>query len=70
MAALVALVAGIAVFGFRRDTNRVARRDLGFSKTLLPLLFFGVFIAGFVMPFIPESLVVSLVGENSLPATR
>ncbi len=67
IAALVVLVAGIAIFGFRREMATAWLAETwGFSKMLLPLLFIGVFIAGFVMPFIPESLVVSLVGENSI----
>ncbi len=36
------------------------------SKTLLPLLFIGVFIAGFVMPFLPKELIEKLVGSNSI----
>lgn len=67
MLALVLVVVGIAVFGLQRETVRQWLEETWtFSKTLLPLLFAGVFIAGFVMPFIPEELVISLVGENSL----
>jgi len=36
-----------------------------FSKTILPLLFIGVFIAGFIMPLLPETLITSLVGQNT-----
>lgn len=67
MAALVAVVAGIAILWLHRQTARQWLEETwGFTKTLLPLLFIGVFIAGFVMVFIPDSLVISLVGENSL----
>ncbi len=67
MLALVAVVAGIAIFGLHRETVRQWLEETWvFTKTLLPLLFIGVFIAGFVMPFIPDRLVISLVGENSL----
>jgi uncharacterized protein len=67
MLGLVALVAGIAVFGLKRETTREWLSETwGFSKTLLPLLFIGVFVAGFVMPFIPDELVVSLVGQNTI----
>jgi len=67
MGALVALVAGIAIFALHRETAKQWLTETwGFTKMLLPLLFIGVFIAGFVMVFIPDSLVVSLVGENSL----
>jgi len=33
---------------------------------LLPLLFIGVFIAGFIMPLLPETLIQSLVGQNTV----
>ena len=68
MLSLVAIVAGIAIFALHRETTRQWLIETwGFTKTLLPLLFIGVFVAGFVMVFIPDSLVVSLVGQNSLP---
>jgi uncharacterized protein len=37
-----------------------------FSKTILPLLFIGVFVAGFIMPLLPESLITDLVGKNTI----
>jgi len=37
-----------------------------FSKTILPLLFAGVFVAGFIMPLLPETIITTLVGENTL----
>ena len=67
MAALVLLVVGLAGLGMRREAAGTwLAESWGFAKMLLPLLFVGVFIAGFVMPFIPDELVVSLVGENSI----
>lgn len=38
----------------------------GFSKTILPLLFVGVFVAGFIMPLLPEAIIVNLVGQNTI----
>jgi uncharacterized membrane protein YraQ (UPF0718 family) len=38
------------------------------SKLLLPYLFAGVFIIGFITPLIPESFVVEWVGSNSIQA--
>ncbi len=67
MVALVLVVVGLAGFGMRREAaGKWLAESWGFTKMLLPLLFIGVFIAGFVMPFIPDELVVSLVGENSI----
>jgi uncharacterized membrane protein YraQ (UPF0718 family) len=37
-----------------------------FAKMILPLLFIGVFIAGFVMPLLPETMIQNLVGSNSI----
>ncbi len=37
-----------------------------FSKTILPLLFAGVFVAGFIMPLLPETLITNLVGQNTI----
>jgi uncharacterized membrane protein YraQ (UPF0718 family) len=37
-----------------------------FSKLLIPLLFGGVFIVGFIAALIPEKQVAALVGDNSL----
>lgn len=37
-----------------------------FSKTIIPLLFIGVFIAGFIMPLLPQEVIQSLVGHNTI----
>ncbi len=37
-----------------------------FTKQLMPLLFIGVFVAGFLMPLLPEELIISLVGQNTV----
>ena len=37
-----------------------------FAKLILPLLFVGVFVAGFIMPLLPEVLITNLVGKNSV----
>ncbi len=37
-----------------------------FSKLILPLLFAGVFIAGFIMPLLPEEIITNLVGNNTI----
>jgi hypothetical protein len=39
-----------------------------FAKLLVPLLFGGVFVVGFISALIPEQAVASLVGDNSLRA--
>ena len=50
--------------------NHIAKRWLeetwGFAKTILPLLFIGIFVAGFIMPLLPDEFVVAVVGENTV----
>ncbi len=67
MGPLVLVATLIPVFAFKKEANREWLRETwSFAKILLPLLFIGVFIAGFIMPFLPQSLIESLVGTNSL----
>jgi uncharacterized protein len=57
----------IAIWKFPKETNREWMRETwSFTKMLLPILFIGVFVAGFVMPFLPEELIQRIVGSNSL----
>ena len=59
-------VIGLVLWKFR---DHIAQKWLNetwtFSKMLLPLLFAGVFIAGFIMPLLPQSLIENLVGQNT-----
>ena len=67
MGIMAAGVVGLAVFKFTRDVrNQWLEETWNFSKLILPLLFIGVFIAGFIMPLLPESLITSIVGENTI----
>jgi len=67
MIGLALLAAGIAVFKFRRETARDWLKETwSFAKMLMPVLFIGVFVAGFIMPFLPAELIVRIVGKNSL----
>jgi len=57
----------LVVFKFHKETTKEWLQETwGFSKTLLPLLFIGVFVAGFIMPLLPETLIQNLVGKNNL----
>ncbi|MDD4878328.1 MAG: permease [Candidatus Nanoarchaeia archaeon] len=60
-------VVGLVLWKFR---DHIAFKWLeetwGFAKILLPLLFIGVFIAGFIMPLLPETLIQGLVGSNTI----
>lgn len=67
MALLVLIVAGIAVFKFKQETTKEWLKETWvFTKMLLPVLFIGVFIAGFIMPFLPQELIEKIVGSNSI----
>lgn len=67
MILLVLATAGIAIFKFKQETAKEWLKETwSFTKMLLPILFIGVFVAGFIMPFLPESLIVKLVGSDSI----
>lgn len=66
---LVLAVIVIAKTKFKSETvNNWLGETWNFTKMLLPLLFIGVFIAGFIDPFLPQELITKLVGSNSLLA--
>ena len=50
----------------RDEINQWMQATWDFTKLLVPLLYGGVFVVGFLTVFIPEALVASLVGDNSL----
>jgi uncharacterized membrane protein YraQ (UPF0718 family) len=50
----------------RDEINQWMQATWDFTKLLVPLLYGGVFLVGFFTVFIPEALVASLVGDNSL----
>jgi uncharacterized membrane protein YraQ (UPF0718 family) len=52
----------------RDEINDWLGQTWGFAKSIIPLLFGGVFVTGFVGALIPESWVASWVGGNSLVA--
>jgi uncharacterized protein len=67
MILIVISVVLISVFKFKKDLTKLwLNETFNFSKLILPLLFVGVFIAGFIMPLLPEELIISLVGNNTI----
>jgi len=57
----------LVVFKFQKQTSEEWLQETWtFSKMLIPLLFIGVFIAGFIMPLLPETLIQNLVGQNTV----
>ena len=62
-------VAVLVAWKFEKNiTIKWLEETWNFAKIILPLLFAGVFMAGFIMPLLPESLIQNLVGSNSLTA--
>jgi len=67
MILLALTTAGLAIFKFRQETTKEWLKETwSFTKMLLPILFIGVFIAGFIMPFLPQELIQKIVGSNSV----
>ena len=67
MILLALITAFIAIFKFRQETTKEWLKETwNFTKMLLPILFVGVFIAGFIMPFLPQNLIEKIVGANSV----
>jgi hypothetical protein len=56
----------IALLVFADWANPSMSETWGSSKSILPLLFGGVFVTGFVSALIPEQLVAGWAGGNSL----
>jgi len=50
----------------RAEAGEWMRNTWDFAKLLVPLLFGGVFVVGFIGALIPDAYVASLVGDNSL----
>ncbi len=67
MILLALTTAGIAIFKFHQETTKEWLKETwSFTKMLLPILFIGVFVAGFIMPFLPQELIEKVVGSNTI----
>ena len=67
MAAFASVTLILAVTKFERQQNIEWVGEVwNFTKLLTPYLFVGVFIAGFIDPYLPTELVESLVGKNNV----
>lgn len=67
MILLLIITVIIAIFKFQKETGKEWLKETwSFAKMLLPILFVGVFVAGFIMPFLPQSLIEKIVGSNTI----
>ncbi|MCX6695542.1 MAG: permease [Candidatus Altiarchaeota archaeon] len=66
--AFFALVTAVTVLiKFKAEERREWLSEVwSFTKLLTPYLFVGVFIAGFIGPYLPRELVEGLVGQNTV----
>lgn len=61
------LAALIAFFKFPKETNKEWLLETwSFVKSIVPYLFVGVFVAGFIMPILPQELIEASVGDNTI----
>lgn len=67
-ACLIAVLAMLAGWFGREELAEWMGNTWGFAKSIIPLLFAGVFITGFVGALLPEKQVGALVGGDSLRA--
>ncbi|MBU4069424.1 MAG: permease [Nanoarchaeota archaeon] len=57
----------LVIFKFQKETTKDWLFETWkFSNMLLPLLFIGVFVAGFILPLLPQNLIENLVGQNTI----
>lgn len=67
MGMFVLVTAVIALTRFERETSKEWLTETwNFSKLLIPYLFIGVFIAGFIMPLLPQEIIEGVVGSNTI----
>ena len=63
---LLAIIVMVSSWFSRDEISQWMEATWDFTKLLVPLLFGGVFVVGFLSVFIPEQQVAALVGDNSL----
>jgi uncharacterized membrane protein YraQ (UPF0718 family) len=65
---LLAVIGMVSSWFSRDELSQWMEASWDFAKLLVPLLFGGVFVVGFLSVFVPEQQVALLVGDNSLSA--
>ena len=63
---LLALILLVYLNFPREETKKWLEETWVLSKGILPLLFVGIFIAGFIIPILPPEIIKNLVGENTV----
>ncbi len=66
---IVILISLTAILGLKKNASKLwINESWDFIKSLAPILFFGIFIAGFITPLLPPEIISNLVGQNSVSA--
>ena len=69
MGFLALIAVAVILLKFKTQTRgKWLSETWSISKLLIPYLFIGVFIVGFIEPLIPEQLIVQWVGSNTIQA--
>jgi len=69
MGFLALITIAIVLLKFKTKTrNEWLSETWSISKLLIPYLFIGVFVVGFIMPLIPEQIIIQWVGSNTIQA--
>jgi uncharacterized membrane protein YraQ (UPF0718 family) len=67
MLVFVLITGAIAAFKIPKEESKEWLLETwNFSKTIVPYLFIGVFVAGFIMPLLPQDFIKANVGSNSI----
>ncbi|MFH1239938.1 MAG: permease [Candidatus Diapherotrites archaeon] len=69
MGLLTLIALAVVLLKFKTETrNKWLSETWSISKLLIPYLFIGVFLVGFIEPLLPEQLIVQWVGSNTIQA--
>lgn len=69
MGILTLIALAVVLLKFKTETrNKWLSETWSISKLLIPYLFIGVFLVGFIEPLIPEQFIVQWVGSNTIQA--
>ncbi len=64
---LLFIIFVVVLFFLKKENSKIwIKETLNFVKLLFPILFFGIFIAGFISPLLPPERISGLVGENTI----
>jgi len=64
---IILFISLIAIFRLKKEyTSLWLSETWYFTEKIIPYLFIGVFIAGILMPLIPDNFIIKYVGKNNI----